>query len=104
MRHLTLPNACMMVVLVAAMGAGFAPRATAAANFSPVPQTDAFADSYARSCPRICPQFLAKYCVLTRSGRRETEDKPMFRARATLAHYSTSVAADASADSCHLEA
>jgi hypothetical protein len=75
MRHLTLPNACKLVVLVAAMGIGFAPRATAAANFSPVPQADAFTDSYAR----ICPQFLTKYCVLTRSGHRETvETNPCF--------------------------
>jgi hypothetical protein len=28
---------------------------------------------------RICPQFLTKYCVVTRSGRRETvETNPCF--------------------------
>jgi hypothetical protein len=70
MRHMTLPNAFMIVVLVAAMGAGFAPRATASANFSPVPRSDAFTNSYAR----VCPQFLTAYCVLTSSGHRETVD------------------------------
>jgi hypothetical protein len=71
MRHSLFPNACKVIVLVAAIGVGIALPATAAENFSPVPQTDAFTDSYARSCPRFCPQFLAKYCVLTRSGHRE---------------------------------
>jgi len=75
MRHFSLPNAWTIVLLMAAIGVGFAPRATAAANFSPTPQADAFTDSYAR----VCPQFLTKYCVLTRSGHRETvETNPCF--------------------------